>query len=181
MIEYQNNNRDIPEVIKSNVIKAVDQIILQYNLSLFKDTIMFKILDCFEVNNLKLKRRKNSIPESERCKGRKMDGCQCSRRCKLNSNYCGSHQKNLPYGYIDDGIVLQLKEKGKRGRKKKGDMDVKNNNFIETWVDIELGDNYLIDKHNLVYKYDLDYPELIGVKKNGIIVELDEVPSELFK
>ncbi len=181
MMEYLNNNKDISEVIKNQVIKTMDQIIIQHNLTIFKDMIMLKILDCFDANNLKIKRRKNSIPEIERCKGRKMDGCQCSRRCKINSNYCGSHQKNLPYGYINDGTVMQIKEKGKRGRKKKGDIDIKSNNFIETWVDFQLGNKYLIDKHNLVYKNDLEYPELIGIKRNGIIEKLEEVPSILFE
>lgn len=181
MTENTLSNKDISNIIKSQIIKTIDYIVQHYNLHNDKNEIIYKVLENINKDNFKIKRKKNSIPDNERCKGRKMDGCQCSRRSKVDNLYCGSHLKNIPYGHINDGQVFKQKEKGKRGRKKKGDPEGKNNNFIETWVDRQLGEKYLVDKHNLVYKNDLEYPELIGIKKNGIIEELQETPTVLFE
>ncbi len=174
-------NKDLNEAIRGQVLKTVDIIINQYHLNHHKDDIVDRFINSLDFNSLYNRRKKNNIPDEHRCQGRKMDGCQCSRRCKLNTKYCGSHLKNLPYGYINDGMEIKQKEKGKRGRKKKGESDDKKKYFIETWIDSELGEKYLIDKHNLVYKNDMEYPELIGIKQNGTIFNINEVPSVLFE
>ena len=159
------------------------------------DEIIKYMIDKYQINetyeNIKLdilnnvykniKARKNNLklnPE-DKCLGRKADGSQCSRRKKDNLCYCGSHNKKLTRGHINDGIIITPKEKGKRGRKKKNN----NNeyNLIETWVDEELGDKYLIDKNSIVYKNSSDYPELLGIKKNGVIEKLETFPSHLFE
>ena len=109
-----------------------------------------------------------------------MDGTQCTRRCREGQEFCGSHLKNLSYGEINDGKVIMIKEKGKRGRKKK---NINNNNldFIETWIDMDLGVNFLIDRNNLIYKNNPEYPELVGMKVNGVFEILNHVPKIIFE
>ena len=43
-------------------------------------------------------RKKTIISYKDRCKARKQDGGQCSRRHKLNEHFCGKHIHNQKYG-----------------------------------------------------------------------------------
>ena len=65
---------------------------------------------------LKRKRIKNTIPEDNRCNAKKAGGCQCTRRRKENSLYCGTHMKGAPHGEIteedsskDNKIIIEIK------------------------------------------------------------------------
>ena len=125
----------------------------------------------------KPKRKRNKIPDKIRCMGRKQCGNQCTRKRRIDIEFCGSHQKGLPYGRIDDGIDYKPKEKGKRGRKKKNpsleDLS-SNNDYIATWKDPELGDQYLIDINNIVYTNNPERPRIVGKKNSkGEIENLD--------
>ena len=174
----ENNNSKISTILNSYIYGVVDLIITNYNLYNEKDNIQKLVSEHFNNLNVKLNRKKKEINDDERCKGRKIDGFQCSRRCKCGKDFCGSHLKNLTYGSINDGKILTIKEKGKRGRKKK---EVNNNsNFIETWIDMDIGKDYLVDKNNLVYSNNLEYPELIGIKINKSIQYINEIPPVLF-
>ena len=50
----------------------------------------------------KRKRNKHQIPLNERCLAKKSGGEQCTRRKKLDSDYCGTHIKGTPHGETTD-------------------------------------------------------------------------------
>jgi hypothetical protein len=177
MAKTSLSNKNFNTIVENEVNKAIDYIINNYGLLQHKDEIIENVSKLIDKNHGKVKRKKAEIPENEKCQGRKIDNTQCTRRCKIGETYCGSHLKNLPFGYMGDGITITPKEKGKRGRKKK---EVINKQYIETWIDTQLGDNYLIDKNGLVYKNDPEHPELLGIKKNGKIEQLTELPDSIF-
>jgi hypothetical protein len=49
---------------------------------------------------VKRKRIKNSIPATNRCNARRANNEQCTRRRKTDSEYCGTHSKGTPNGYV---------------------------------------------------------------------------------
>jgi len=49
----------------------------------------------------KRKRVKNSIPSLNRCNARRANNEQCTRRRKEGSEYCGTHMKGTPNGYLN--------------------------------------------------------------------------------
>lgn len=106
------------------------------------------------------KRIRRTLPNDMMCLGRKLDGKQCTRARRSNSEYCLSHQKSLPNGRIDDNNYCK-KEKGKRGRKKK----YSDSNIVATRLEKIDGGEYLVDIDNNVYTYNIENPEWIG-KKN---------------
>ena len=122
----------------------------------------------------KVKRKRKSIPKEQCCLGRKQFGEQCTRRKKNGSDFCGSHMKSLPYGRIDDQKEHLCKVKGKRGRKKKKVSIEENEEYIQTWIDKDLGDKYLIDKYNTVYTNNPESPKIIG-KKNILTGEIEDI------
>lgn len=177
------SNKELSNIIDDEVNKTINYIVSNYGLLQHKETIREDVFKLIDKNYKKQRRRKVEIPENEKCQGRKGDGTQCTRRCKVNELYCGSHLKNLPFGYISDGQVLQQKVKGKRGRKKKNinnEAEANDKQYIKTWIDSKLGNKYLVDKNNYVYKNNLEQPELIGIKKDGKIEKISNLPSDLF-
>lgn len=174
------NNKDLSNIVDEEVNKTIDYIVSNYGLLQYKEEITENVSKLINKNYRKVRRRKVNIPENEKCQGRKCDGTQCTRRCKENETYCGSHLKNLPFGYMSDGQILKPKIKGKRGRKKKNTTEENENQYIKTWIDAQLGNKYLIDKNNFVYKNDPEQPELIGIKKDGKIEKITELPANLF-
>jgi len=49
---------------------------------------------------IKRKRVKNSIPENNRCMAKRANGEQCTRRRKIECDFCGTHSKGTPHGLI---------------------------------------------------------------------------------
>ena len=49
----------------------------------------------------KRKRVKNSIPASNRCNARRANNEQCTRRRKEGCEYCGTHAKGTPNGFLN--------------------------------------------------------------------------------
>ena len=47
---------------------------------------------------IKRKRVKNSIPENNRCMAKRANGEQCTRRRKIECDFCGTHSKGTPHG-----------------------------------------------------------------------------------
>ena len=76
------------------------------------------------------KRNKRQLNNNERCMGRKIDGKQCTRGRRLNSEYCKSHENKLPQGRIDEPYVE--KTTIKRGRRKKHKVV----DYVETYITI---------------------------------------------
>ena len=113
------------------------------------------------------KRNRRVLPFDFQCMGRKLDGKQCTRGKRDNSDYCKSHENKLPYGRIDE--PFKLKESKVRGRKKKDKLT----DFIATHVEVIDGKNYLIDDNNFVYTFNINKPEFLGIKQNNIINKID--------
>ena len=83
------------------------------------------------------KNKKYQIDSVNRCEAITRKGCRCSRRKKKNDNYCGIHM---------DSFVNN------------------NDEYLETWIDDDLGSKYLIDSNNYVYTNNEKSPVIIGVK-----------------
>jgi hypothetical protein len=113
---------------------------------------------------------------NEQCLGRKMDFTQCTRKRKDDTNFCGSHIKNLPNGLIGDNGECFNKVKKKRGRKRKDCLKAVNDDeFATTKVNID-NEDYLINKRNIVFSFKEEnenvYPVIEGVLVDGKICEL---------
>ena len=91
-------------------------------------------------------RKKQKITEEQQCQAIKQDGQRCTRRNKPGCNYCGKHEKSK-------------KEKEK-------------DDYIATKREIINGIEYLVDKDNIVYRDNIENPEIIGKKK---ITEENEI------
>ena len=113
------------------------------------------------------KRNRRVLPLEFQCMGRKLDGKQCTRGRRDNSEYCKSHENKLPYGRIDQ--PFKLKETKVRGRKKRDKL----NDFIATHVEVIEGKNYLIDENNFVYTFNINKPEFLGIKHNNKINKIE--------
>jgi hypothetical protein len=113
------------------------------------------------------KRNRRVLPFEFQCMGRKLDGEQCTRGKRENSDYCKSHENKLPYGRIDE--PFKFKESKVRGRKKKDKL----NDFVATHVEIIDGHNRLVDNNNFVYTFDINKPEFLGILVNGIINKIE--------
>ena len=50
----------------------------------------------------KRKRIKNSVPFHERCRAKKANDVQCTRRKKTDCDFCGTHIKGIPHGEISN-------------------------------------------------------------------------------
>jgi len=83
----------------------------------------------------KRKRVKNVVPFCDRCKAKRANGEQCSRRKKNESEFCGTHVKGIPHGQIqkDSNSVEDKKKK------------------ITVWAEEIMGITYYIDDNNNVY------------------------------
>ena len=105
----------------------------------------------------KRKRVKNSIPASNRCNARRANNEQCTRRRKDGCEYCGTHAKGTPNGF------LNLNENTETSRK------------LEVFAEEINGIVYYIDTFLNVYKTEdimsgKENPQIIGkcLKLNGV-------------
>ena len=85
---------------------------------------------------IKRKRIKNSIPINNRCNAKRANGEQCTRRRKDECEFCGTHVKGTPHGFI------QLNSNGEELSERK----------IEVVAEEILGIVYYIDNLNNVYR-----------------------------
>ena len=167
---------DISPIIPNNLFKLInyelntiiEKICNENNLD-FKD-----ISDKYSEDITKIgtkfgikKRNRRVLPAEFQCMGRKLDGKQCTRGKRDNSDYCKSHENKLPFGRIDE--PFKGKELKNRGRKKR----VKNNDYIATHVEIIDGKNYLVDDRNFVYTFNINNPEFLGIKQNNVINKIE--------
>ena len=97
----------------------------------------------------KRKRVKNFVPIFDRCCAKRASNEQCTRRKKIDCEYCGTHLKGTPHGIID------AMEEPKSSTQK-----------IEVFsLDIQ-GILYYIDKNNNVYQAE----DIISNKTNPKII-----------
>ena len=108
--------------------------------------------------------------------GRKLDGKQCTRGRKDNTEFCKSHLNKLPFGRIDDDDYC-VKEPSKRGRKRKNNL-LNCNKYIVTHIEEIEGNNYLVDDNNLVYSFDVNNPMFLGIKNEDKLQKI-EVPENM--
>ena len=139
-----------------NIVKAFYTLINNEKKNLLLTIINDYKLPETEVLNKYLNKNNKTFSckkKCNRCMARKQDGDQCTRKRKNNIDYCGKHLKNRKYGRIDD--ITQIT-----------DGLINNDNLIITWVEEFNGKKYLIDDNNIVYSYDINSPEIIGIKFN---------------
>lgn len=109
----------------------------------------------------KRKRVKNSIPGTNRCSARRASGEQCTRRRKVDCEFCGTHFKGAPHGLMtnDDQPTAQQKY----------NLDISSEDIN--------GIIYHVDKFNNVYNTEdilknVENPRVVGTYKNGVITYL---------
>ena len=176
MCEKDINIGDITPIIPNDLFKLVttemNSILTQIcdDNKLKHDLILEKYRDNISKIGSKFgvkKRNRRVLPLEFQCMGRKLDGKQCTRGKRENSDYCKSHENKLPYGRIDE--EFKGKEINKRGRKRRE----KSENFIATHVEIFDGKNYLVDDKNFVYSFNINNPEFLGIKVNNKINKIE--------
>ena len=99
---------------------------------------------------IKRKRIKNSIPINNRCNAKRANGEQCTRRRKDECEFCGTHVKGTPHGFI------QLNSNGEELSERK----------IEVVAEEILGIVYYIDKNVNVYQTE----DIFQNKQNPAII-----------
>jgi len=99
---------------------------------------------------IKRKRIKNSIPISNRCNAKRANGEQCTRRRKDECEFCGTHVKGTPHGYVNlnsDGVEFSDKK-------------------IEVVAEEIFGIVYYIDNEDNVYNTE----DILEGKKNPEVI-----------
>ena len=123
-------------------------------------------------------RKKTILSYEQKCKARKQDGEQCSRRHKPGELFCGKHIHNQKYGIYklvekqaNKKTCSETKKKSKRGRKPKTEKKQKEkvNDFL-TLKSVQIKNKYYyIDKYNILYNPEpiSGQYEIIGKLQNG--------------
>ena len=90
MREFKNNIKDrVAKTAHSPEVSDLLQYIFDYeNLTFMKEDL------------IKRKRIKNTVPFLERCCAKRANEEQCTRRKKDGNEYCGTHTKGTPHGFI---------------------------------------------------------------------------------
>lgn len=151
-----SKNKDEFDLINSIVSKCF--YIKENNINLNKDILVYKlfidIISKFDINKKNLKKKKK-LNEELRCKGRKIDGKQCTRKKKDNKEFCKSHCEKLPNGRIDSPIKT-VKVKERRGRRPINNRDSRDQDesYSKLFIDIIEGERYKSDINNNVFTYD---------------------------
>ena len=83
----------------------------------------------------KRRRVKNFVPIYDRCCAKRASDEQCTRRRKSGSEYCGTHMKGTPHGFIENSDEQKV-----------------NTHKVEVWAQDIQGIVYYIDKFNNVYE-----------------------------
>ena len=168
---------DLFKFVNDEIRTIVEKICNSYNLN------PNEVLQKYNIDILNIgakfgvkKRNRRVLPSNKQCMGRKLDGKQCTRGRKDNSEFCKSHQNKLPFGRIDDDDYC-AKEPSKRGRKKKNNV-LNCNKYIVTHIEEIEGNNYLVDDNNLVYSFDVNNPLFLGIKHNNVLKKID-VPEQM--
>ena len=83
----------------------------------------------------KRKRVKNIVPFCYRCKAKRANNEQCSRRKKDGAEFCGTHIKGIPHGKIN---VDEIEETNNRKK-------------VTVWAEEIMGITYYLDNNKNVY------------------------------
>ena len=123
----------------NNLSKLVQYIYDYERLALIKEDFM------------KRKRVKNIVHLADRCCAKRANGEQCTRQRKEGCEFCGTHSKGVPHGYMADegsAMVLQTTQK------------------LEVIAEEIKGIVYYIDKFNNVYKTE----DILAERENPQII-----------
>tara|TARA_B100000497_G_C7695385_1_gene424494 strand:- start:1217 stop:1750 length:534 start_codon:yes stop_codon:yes gene_type:complete len=145
------------QIYNSHVERMLDNIAVDYNLSaqeLKNKYIQENNVDFNIFSKTKRPRKKNKqVTKDELCMARKADSCQCTRRRKAGSDYCGKHINNLKHGRIDDNEEYSNNDK-----------------FMVCSITTINGKEYLMDQNNIIYTNDVESPTILGKLEQGNIV-----------
>ena len=123
-IKTDININDIIPIIPADLFKIIrhDFSEILYNICINNKLDFDKILQDYSPYLSKLgakygikQRNRKKLDPQNTCMGRKGDGNQCTRGRRLDSEYCKSHENNLPEGRIDE--VYEKKKKIEEGKK----------------------------------------------------------------
>ena len=81
----------------------------QYD-SIISYIINYKLLNLQKEDFNKRKRNKNIVNDCEKCKAKRSNGEQCSRRRREGFDFCGTHCKGTPYGVVGESIVTSKRK-----------------------------------------------------------------------
>lgn len=101
---------------------------------------------CFTQDDfVKRKRIKNIVPVNDRCCAKRANNEQCTRRKKEGFEYCGTHVKGTPNGFMDTDSSEPQPETTK----------------VEVWAQEIKGISYYLDNNGNVYE-----PEDVVMNRN---------------
>jgi len=109
---------------------------------------------------IKRKRVKNSIPENNRCVAKRASGEQCTRRRKIDCEFCGTHSKGTPHGIMSS------------------DQNMNQQNMTIDVIAKEIkGIVYYIDKFNNVYNTE----DIMQSKENPrVVAHYEKIDDKTF-
>ena len=145
--DIKNKISDIDSDLSDNELSILLQYIYDYE-GITLDTSDF----------VKRKRVKNEVPLTNRCCALRANKEQCTRRRRLDSEFCGTHIKGSPHGIMDmNQVKMEVNEK------------------IEVWLEDIKGIHYYLDNKGNVYcphdiSRNVDKPKVIATyEKKGNI------------
>lgn len=167
------------DTLKMDMIHQLKILSKKYNIT---KTDMDKFIS--SVNFTIPLRKKTILTYKQKCKARKQDGTQCSRRHKPNEEFCGKHILNQKYGIYkligksENSQSLENKsiklspdkfKKDRKSKKKKDEIENQQNMLLLKSVQIE-NKYYYMDKYNILYNPDPinGQYEIIGRLKNNM-------------
>tara|TARA_Y100000389_G_scaffold193871_1_gene223164 strand:+ start:4010 stop:4507 length:498 start_codon:yes stop_codon:yes gene_type:complete len=142
-VEVYINNNTIDELNKNNILNIIKN---------------FPILSLCNDDLQKKRRAKNKIPLYLKCNACRANGEQCSRRKKDDLEYCGTHEKNRPYGEYNNQLGDTYKK-------------------VEVWSQDINGILYYIDNNNNVYKTQ----DIISNIVNPSVIYKYEIDNGVYK
>ena len=137
---------------KDNIRKKIDELQIEEKTKvneLLEYVYDYQRLAMSKDDFIKRKRIQNSIPVSNRCNARRANNEQCTRRRKDGSEYCGTHTKGTPNGFLQTGAC--------------GDCNRQKIEVIAQDID---GIVYYIDKFSNVYRTE----DILNEKENPQII-----------
>jgi len=138
---FTNNNACIRNINNTGIL-TLDSEFLQFIFD-------HSSISITEQDFKKRKRIKNIVPQFELCSAKRANEMQCTRRKKVDCDFCGTHIKGTPHGIISNDVNT-----------------IKPNSKIEVWVKDIKGINYYIDDANNVYNPE----EILSNKLNPSVI-----------
>lgn len=144
--------QDFKNAIKDWFVENDSNVIGNSNTSQFLQFIYdFNTLSFNKDDLQKRKRIKNTVPANNRCIALRANLEQCTRRKKEGCEFCGTHEKGIPYGVIENDVNCEPCNFSKK---------------LELWIQEIKGINYYIDAFNNVYNHD----DIMQNKKDPSII-----------